>query len=257
MPAVEHIKKESGYNHWNETPLEAYVYSDVLDDRLFDSLYKSIFFHLKQKNTNTYGTHRTTFSYSGEKHAIVRHEQNARYQQFVYDMTFEKEWWYQSEDTVKEWSNNYLIKNINPVFYRYLTKIFELPPFCYQPEKWIPYRWHMNVLEYNKFLATHVDTNHQYFKTKYSSDARTQSVTFYLEDHVEGWGGELFTLDGFIYKPRKNSAISINGNQVLHGVNGNLNPSKEPRHAFTTRWAHIDDLYLPGHPDNAMYKLEW
>ena len=41
----------------------------------------------------------------------------------------------------------------------------------------------------------------------------------------------------------------------MHGVNSNMNPDKKPRLAFTTRWAHKDDLYLPGDPNNAMYKL--
>lgn len=256
MTTVEQVNNRPAYKHWDQIPLNAYIYSDILDDQLFNQLYKNIFLHLKQ-NTNTYGTHRTTFSHGGKNHAIIKHDYSAREQQFVYDLTFEEEWWHQTIDTIKNWSNDYLKKNINPIFYRYLTKIFELPPFNDNPNDWIPYRWHMNVLRYNNFLGTHIDTNPQYFRTKSVVEARVISLTYYLEDHVEGHGGELFALDGFVYKPKKNSAVGINGNQVSHGVRANLNPSKEPRYAFTTRWVHKDDLYLPGHPDKAMYALEW
>jgi hypothetical protein len=103
----------------------------------------------------------------------------------------------------------------------------------------------------------HADMNDQYFNTPGAETARARSLTFYLQDHVEGWGGEFWTDTGFIYKPKQNTAIAINGNEALHGINANMRPDKKPRLAFTTRWAHKDDLYLPGHPDKAMYKLEW
>jgi hypothetical protein len=93
----------------------------------------------------------------------------------------------------------------------------------------------------------------QVFNTPTSPLARARTLTFYLHDYVEGQGGELYTHNGYVYKPKQNEAISINGNAVLHGVNANMNSSKEPRLAFSVRWVHKDDLYLPGHPDKAMY----
>lgn len=256
MATTKKIVEDLPYNHWDAHKFCAYIYDDVLDEPLLSHLARSVSLHFKQDNS-TYGTHRTTFYFGGNKHRIVKHHQNARYQQFIYDLTFEKEWWYQTTNTVKSWADNFLKTQINPAFYRYLTKIWELEPFCQEKEKWIPYRWHMNVLEYQNFLACHLDTSSEYFNTKKSSDARTLSVTFYLEDHAEGYGGEFYTLNGFVYKPKRNSAIAINGGQVYHGVNANLKPDKKPRYAFTTRWAHVDDLYLPGHPDKTLYKTEW
>lgn len=256
MASVERYVSENTYDHWFQHKLNAYIYSDILEERLLNQLEKAVSLQLNQK-TLTYGTHRTTFLFDGNKHAIVKHDQNARYQQFVYDLTFEEQWWYQTVDTVKDWSDNYLKKNINPVFYKFLDSMFKLPPFNQEPENWIPYRWHMNVLEYEKFLTMHLDTNSQYYKTKSAHDARSISLTFYLEDYIEGLGGDLYTLEGFVYKPKRNSAIGFNGNQIFHGVNANLKPDKKPRFAFTTRWAHKDDLYLPGDPNKAMYKLEW
>ena len=78
----------------------------------------------------------------------------------------------------------------------------------------------------------------------------------YLYNHIEGEGGEFYTHNGFVYKPKENEAISINGNAVLHGVNSNMN-SNIPRLAFSVRWVHKDDLYLPGHPDKSMYTQEF
>lgn len=256
MTSVERFQEKLPYKHWGQHTLDAYIYSDILDDKLLNHLEKTISLQLEGQ-TITYGTHRTTFVFDNSKHAIVKHEQNARNQKFVYDLTFEKDWWEQTEDTVKDWSDNYLKSNINPVFYRFLQKMHSLEPFSQEPENWIPYRWHMNVLEYDQFLTAHLDVDSQYFNTKGASEARVISLTFYLEDYTEGYGGDLYTFNGFVYKPKRNSAIGINGNQVFHGVNANLKPDKKPRYAFTTRWAYKKDLYLPGGINKSMYKLEW
>jgi hypothetical protein len=89
------------------------------------------------------------------------------------------------------------------------------------------------------------------FNTPSSNLARARTLTFYLHDHVNGEGGELYTHNGYVYKPKQNEAISINGNAVFHGVNSNR--SHTPRLAFSVRWIHKDDLYLPGDPDKSMY----
>jgi hypothetical protein len=78
-----------------------------------------------------------------------------------------------------------------------------------------------------------------------------------MQDHIEGYGGEFYTDTGFVYKPKRNSVLSINGNSCLHGVSANMDPAGKPRLAFSTRWCHKDDFYLPGHPDKTLYKLEF
>ena len=55
----------------------------------------------------------------------------------------------------------------------------------------------------------------------------------------------------------ENEGVLINGNASFHGINSNMNPNKTPRLAFTVRWAHKDDLYLPGSPDKALYKIDF
>jgi len=250
---IEHNAEK--YDHWDYYPLEGYIYENLLDERLLSQLQKNVKSHIRQ-DTTTYGTHRTTFNFKNSKYAIVKHQQNARYQQFVYDLTFEKDWWEQTQETVGAWANDYLIKNINPIFYKFLKRMYELPPFNEDPENWIPYRWHMNVLEYDNFLSLHSDGDGKIYLDRQESNS--VSLTFYLEEHQEGWGGELFTLDGFVYTPIKNSAIGFNGHVVAHGVRANTKPTKEPRLAFTTRWIHSKDVYFPKeHPKMQDFKLEW
>jgi hypothetical protein len=115
----------------------------------------------------------------------------------------------------------------------------------------------MNILDYSKFLLIHTDMNDQYFNTPSTAEARARTLTFYLQDHVDGYGGEFWTDTGFVYKPMRNTALSINGNSCLHGVNANMNPDGKPRLAFSIRWCHKDDLYLPGSIDKALYKLDF
>jgi|LakMenEpi03Aug12_release.lakeMendotaPanAssembly.Ray.scaffolds.fasta_scaffold249101_2 hypothetical protein len=257
MKITEHIEDKASV-HWFEKKVHAYIYQDVFDEPFFNKLKNSIKVLFKN-NSITYKTHRTTFVFDGENQKIVSHGTNKREQQVVYDLTFEDEWFYQTKDTVKEWSNKWLMNNINPVFYKYLQFFEGQPPFNYEPNCWVPIRWHANVLSYDKFLSSHFDMNDQYFNTKSACYAKAFSVTFYLDDQKENTGGEFWSESGFVYRPKINTGLCVNGNEVHHGVNCNMDlddTKKDPRMAFTTRWAHIDDLLLPGHPSKLLYKLE-
>lgn len=242
--------------HWAPTRFTAHIFKNVFDDRTINNLEKIVKAQLSNK-TITYATHRTTFNHEGSQKRIVSHKQNGREQQVVYDITFDPMYWHQTSDTVKDWSDNYIRENVNPIFYKYLKFFEEQPPFNAEPGSWIPFRLHINVLTYTKFLLLHMDTNDQYYSTKKAEDARAYSLTFYFENSLPEHGGELYTDTGFKYQPQRNTAVCINGNGCLHGVAANMNPNQEPRLAFTVRWAHKDDLYLPGHPDKALYKLDF
>ena len=245
--------------HYFHQQLHVYIYEDVFDDKFYQKL-RSAVISLFNRSTLTYKTHRTNFAFNGQTHKIVSHQQNAREQQVSFDLTFEPEYWYQTADTIKSWSNNWLMNNINPVFYRFIKFFENQKPFIDEPDCYIPYRWHSNILSYSKFLSFHSDMNDVYFNTHSTHVARARSVTFYLYDHVENMGGEFWAETGFVYKPKSNSAICVNGNGIYHGVNANVDPDStkvNPRLAFTTRWAHKDDLMLPGHPSKTLYKLDF
>jgi hypothetical protein len=254
MRVEEYVGTHS--KHWECDRVEAYIFTDIFDAKFVNDLERCIV-NLLDRKSLTYLTHRTTFSFENQNKRIISHKQNNREQQVIYDLTFQKEWWHQTKDTIKSWADSYIPLHINPVFYKYLKFFENQLPIASEPNRWIPFRMHMNLLEYSNFLGIHSDMNDQYFKTESKGQARARSVTFYFEDHVLGQGGEFWGEEGFVYKPKRNSALSINGNSNLHGVAANMAPDKKPRMAFTTRWAHIDDLYLPGHPDKALWKLEF
>lgn len=254
---IERFVADQPSKHWNKGTLDAYIFRDVFDDRYFSQLKRAVLQLLDGHKKVTYATHRTTFNYDGQSKRLVSHKQNDRDQEVVYDMTFEREWWYQTKDTIKEWSEEYLRRNVNPIFYKFIKFFEQQPPFSEDKDCWIPTRLHINVLEYGKFLLIHADMNDQYFNTTSMSDARGRSLTFYMQDYVEGYGGEFWTDIGFIYKPKRNSVLSVNGNECLHGVNANMDPNGKPRLAFSTRWCHKDDLYLPGDPNKSLYKVEF
>lgn len=257
MNVIEEVVLPS--KHFFKQDLHAYIYKDVFELDFYNKL-KLAVSSLFYNKTLTYKTHRTNFNFENQNKKIVSHAQNAREQQVPYDLTFEYDYWFQTKDTIKEWSDNWLLENINPIFYRYLKFFEKQKPFIDEPDCYIPIRWHCNIIAYTNYLALHFDTNNNIFNTYSCHVARGKSVTFYMFDHNEGMGGEFWSENGFVYKPKQNTALCINGNGILHGVtaNNDINSEKtNPRMAFTTRWAHKDDLYLPGHPDKSLYKLDF
>lgn len=245
--------------HFYKNNLNIIVYENIFDDSYYQKLKKSVL-SLFENNTLTYKTHRTNFTFNNENFKIVSHAQNAREQQVIYDITFESDYFFQTKYTIKSWSENFLRNNLNPVFYKFLHFFERQEPFNKEPQCWIPIRWHSNIVAYSNFLGLHFDMGNYIFNTHSTHEAKAVSLTFYLFDHEEGMGGEFWSENGFVYKPKQNTAICVNGNSILHGVTENINKDnskKNPRLAFTTRWAHIDDLYLPGHPDKCLYKLDF
>lgn len=240
--------------HWDKKTLNGWIYADVFEDQFFKIL-KEISKNILNKPAHlTYATHRTNFDFEGKNHKIISHKQNNREQEVIFDLTLEEQWWHQTADTIQSWADAYLMKTQSPIYYKAIKILEKYPPFCDEPNDWLCYRLHLNFLPYDKYLGLHKDGNNQFYNVPVY-DARMRSVTFYFNDHIEGNGGEFWTDTGFVYKPQKNSAININGNQVLHGVTANMNP--DTRLAFTMRFAHKDDLYLPGHPNKSINKLEF
>lgn len=248
---LKSFSEETTFHHWNDKKLNGYIYEDVFDDTFFSTIKKQVENIFAHSNTQTFLTHNTTFSINDQVKKIVSHKQNDREQHVLFDLFFEKDYFYQTKDTIKDWANNITKNSLSPVFFKCIDTFYNVEPF--NNKDWLCYRLHLNVLAYQEFLSLHLDSNHLMYNTKDFTDARVYSITFYLENHIDGAGGELFSINGFTHKPVENSAIAINGNQVLHGVTANMHPEKKTRLAFTMRFAHIDDLLLPGHPNKTLY----
>lgn len=257
MPKYKYFIENNTYGYLNKSPLEGYIYEDVFDPAFFKNLKNSVQSILDNSDKKTFLTHNTKFTFENKTIRLISHQQNGREQNVIYDLSFEKEWYYQSVDTIKLWSDNLLLNTINPVFYKVIKILETLPPYNLEVDNWIFYRLHLNYLSTDRFLTTHMDSSPYITDSSKpgsdSGDARMQSITFYLYDHVENLGGEFWTPNGFVYKPKENTAISINGNKAFHGVTANM--CEEPRRAFTIRAVHKDDLYLPGSPDKFLYNV--
>ena len=206
---------------------------------------------LDNADKTTFYTNATIIYDGDKKYKTGTNRTNNRYQNVIYDTTFLPDYWFQTKESIYDWTYNYINKNISPVFLRYIQIMNSLEPF--NGKEYVPYRLHLNYLPSDIGLTIHLDSSRLLFTTSLE-EARLISLTYYLEDHIEGTGGELYSVNGFVYKPKANTAIGINGGQTLHGVTQNV--SDHSRLAFTTRWAHIDDLFLPGHPDKHLYKID-
>lgn len=257
VTSVKYFKENIKIHHWDRPGIEGYIYNDVFDLKFFNSLKKTIHSILELGDTKTYLTHSTVFNIDNQSKKIISHAQNDREQCVIYDISFLKDWYYQTSNTIKDWSDITIQNQVNPLFYRVIKKIEDLEPFNSNCKDWIFYRLHLNYLKSNKFLALHTDSAPHL--TKHFDGyidhrmARMFSITFYLYDHVSNQGGEFFTPYGFSYAPRSNSAICVSGHKAIHGVTENKDT--KPRMAFTVRIAHKDDLFLPGSPDKFLYDV--
>jgi len=240
------------FNHWNNKKLSGYIYEDVFDYNLYSGLKKLVENIFNNSTSHTFLTHTTVFSVGNEYKKIVSHAENDRKQHVIFDLSFESDYYYQTVDTISAWAKVKIQNSVSPLFTKCVQQFNSVEPF--NINDWICFRLHLNVLEYENFLSIHYDTNSLLYNTHSSHTARTYSVTYYLDDHIENCGGELFSINGFSYKPKKNCAIAINGNNVMHGVTANNHPDKKTRLAFTMRFVNINDLFLPGHPSKCLYK---
>lgn len=251
------FEEKTEITHFGKKSLRGFIYTDVFEPSFFRTIQNTVSSHLISQDKKTYLTHGTTFNLNNNQVKIISNNPNGREQVVLYDLSFEKEWYYQTSDTIKDWSDDILKRSISPVFYKCIKVVEELEPFNSTRNDWIFYRTHLNYLAHKKLLSVHCDGGPQLTNVKndpYTVDhieARMYSITFYLYDHIPNKGGEFFSPYGFVYKPKSNTAIAINGHQAFHGVTQNLN--EDPRLAFTMRLAHKDDLFLPGSPDKFLY----
>ena len=237
-------------------PLEGYVYENLLDNDFYIKLKNHVVSVVDKSNKNTFLTHGTVVHHNDISRKLISHSQNAREQNVVYDLSFTKEWYYQTVDTIKSWSNNKLKRDLSPLFFKYYSILEKVEPIKQDFDDYIFYRLHLNYLPYGESLSLHTDASPMNAKESAINqhECRIRSLTFYLYDHQENMGGEFWSIDGFVYKPKQNSALLIlNGNDCSHGVTANM--LSHPRYAFTLRMWHKDDLFLPGHPDKFIYNV--
>lgn len=241
MLSVEYIEKPT-QNHWVDHNLKVYLYKDLLSFKDFTNLQKLVTKYYENPSNNNFQIHGSVLHLNNQKIKIVSTEASRRYAEIPFDWSYHSEWVKQTPDTIKDWSNKLLFSGqVDAPFMKFVKFAESLPPFNSEPNKWICYRLHLNMLNVTNSLQIHRDSGSNLFN-KPIEEIRCWSLTYYLWDHVENEGGEFFTEDGWVYKPKANSSICLNGHLTLHGVTANMSSSKKPRLAFTTRWLHADDI---------------
>lgn len=251
---IQEITESNDYGYWGLQPLNGFIVTDFLDQNLFKQVKQHTYNIFKNGDTNTFYTHGTEFNFNDKKIKLAASYDSHRYQHVIFDLSFSNDWFLQTHETIKSYTEKQL-KEVGPIYYKVYDEVCKLPPFNSEPNKYVCYRLHLNVLKNNELLSLHVDTDSRMFNTYANTKARSYSVTVYLQDHIENMGGEFYTLNGFVYKPKANSAIVIEGSKTYHGITANVR--SETRLAFTMRWAHIDDLFLPGTLDNLLYNINY
>lgn len=198
---------------------------------------------------------KTVYYFKGKALATANQRTfNTHYDRKIFDLHESPEWYYQTPETIHDWSKNKLATTIHPRLIQILEKIKTLPPFNESPpEKWIPTRGLINVVIYEQLLTTHFDSDTSIYNAPLN-DVNQYSITIYLNE--VSYGGEFWvdTDPPFVYKPVPNSAFIFNGGCALHGVNANMDAEQRTRKAVTFRIAHVDSLLLPGSPDKFLYK---
>jgi hypothetical protein len=259
MPDVEFFEGKTR-NHWSEHSLRFYKYTNLLEEKDYKNI-KKVVTNLYNKAGETkfnYMIHGLSFNVNGEKVKVVSSKDSSRYQEIPFDWSYHKDWLNNNKSTIKTFTDNLLYSGeVNPVFIKFVKLCETLPPFNQDP-KWICYRMHLNMLNHTTYLGVHRDGSSALYN-KPVDKIRYYSMTYYLWDHVEGEGGELFTIDGHVYKPVQNTAVCFNGHQVIHGVTTNMSSNKKPRLGFTTRWIYADDIGFPNDSniDNLVYEATY
>jgi hypothetical protein len=244
------FKRDVLWKHYDSKPIEGYIYKKLFPSNLFFDIRNAIKTIIDNQNTKTFMMSGTEIVLDNNtKIKLFDHQQNDREQFVLIDQSFEKKWYYQTVDTIKEWSDKNLKEKLNPHILYTLYLLEQLEPF--NSKDYVFNRIHINYLEPGKMLGLHKDGGP--FLLNSNNIHTNYSITVYLYDHVEGLGGEFWGPCGFVYKPMSNTALVVNGQDAMHGVTQNI--SDVPRLAFTIRATHKSSLFLPGHPDKFLWDV--
>ena len=249
MTEIVRFKHDVLWKHYDNKQIEGYIYKELFPSNMFLSIKNSIKSCIDNKDTKTFLMSGTKITVNDKNIKLLSHQQNDREQIVLVDQSFEKDWYYQTIDTIKTWSDKNLTTKLTPHILYTLRHIEKFEPF--NNKDYVFNRIHINYLEPGKMLGLHKDGGKLIYNS--SKEKTNYSITVYLYDHVEGLGGEFWSPCGFVYKPKSNTALIVNGQDAMHGVTQNI--SNTPRLAFTIRASHKSTLFLPGHPDKFLWNV--
>lgn len=238
---IDHFEMEGTY-----LPSKFWVYSDFLDEN-------------SKEYINNYIYHRSIGNFQqnlNEKRSFVLNGENInlcglfsyRAYQILWSMAQDPEYFHQTNDSIANWANNYVNKNLDPACRLLINEARKAEPFNNDPN-WIPFRGIVNILPEGMNLEAHLDADDQIIDMDKS---QYHSFTYYSNG---GNGGDFWAFDKndneWRYSPNPNDALILQGTGIYHGV---TTVKENTRLCMTIRFIHADDLILHGHPDNFLWK---
>lgn len=227
---------------------KVWVYDDVLTANQA-AAFKHILLQALDGDTRLNNENRT-FNINGETVNLVGTHARHNYIK-IWSIVDYKQYYYQTNDTVYDWCHEILNRDLHPAL-KYLVTAIEQKSDVFTGKKVIPLRFFVNVFPSGQAMEPHVDGN-RYEIPLDMEYGDLWSATYYLQVPTKGGGQLWFTDTDFEYMPKVNSLAIFNGNKFEHGVKGGPEGS-EDRISITVRYAFVDDLMLPGHPDKWLYK---
>jgi hypothetical protein len=227
-------------------PSKIWVYNDFLDEetRIYINDYIKHRTNGKWKqNTNE----RRSFVFQGQNIKLCGLATYRAYQ-ILWSLSQNQEYFHQTNDTIADWSEEYLNKNLDPVCRLMIQSARNAAPFN-GDRNWIPFRGIINILPVGENLEAHLDADDQVIDTEVS---QVHSFTYYANGANGGdfWAHDKYD-EEFRYSPNANDALIIQGTGTYHGVS---KVKENTRLCMTIRFIHADDLILHGHPDKFLWK---
>jgi hypothetical protein len=227
-------------------PSKIWVYNDFLDEetRIYINDYIKHRTHGKWKqNINE----RRSFVFQGQNIKLCGLSTYRAYQ-VLWSLSQNQEYFHQTNDTIADWSEEYLNKNLDPGCRLMIQSARNAAPFN-GDKNWIPFRGIINILPAGENLEAHLDADDQVIDTEVS---QVHSFTYYANGANGGdfWAHDKYD-EEFRYSPNANDALIIQGTGTYHGVS---KVKENTRLCMTIRFIHADDLILHGHPDKFLWK---
>jgi hypothetical protein len=223
MPLTQTKKGIENFN-------DLWLHKNVLDNNHLESL-RHYLMSIKDHEKATFEGR--TMNYNGSSFKLIGTNHYRTYSK-LWDLSFTKEFWDQTNDTVVAWAERNYSNHMHPAIRLLAGKIRNLEPFA--GKDWIIMRGIFNILEPGTELSPHVDAN-PYIYNRITS--KVYSATYYI-DVEDSEGGEFWDERGFFYKPKNNELLINIGNSVLHGVRA----SNKLRLGITMRFYNPADLIL-------------
>jgi hypothetical protein len=227
-------------------PSKIWIYNDFLDEDTRIGINDYIKYRTNGKwkqNINE----RRSFVFQGQNIKLCGLAAYRAYQ-ILWSLSQTPEYFHQTNDTIADWSEEYLNKNLDPVCRLMIQSARNAAPFN-GDKNWIPFRGIINILPAGENLEAHLDADDQVIDTEVS---QVHSFTYYANGANGGdfWAHDKYD-EEFRYSPNANDALIIQGTGTYHGVS---KVKENTRLCMTIRFIHADDLILHGHPDKFLWK---